>query len=58
MTFVSWSHPNMPWDNTTLWSANFKPDGSFGDLTKHNSNTQEAIIDPQWAASGKLLRAH
>ena len=54
IAFVSWSHPNMPWDNTTLWSANFKPDGSFGDLTKHNSNTQEAIIDPQWAASGKL----
>jgi dipeptidyl aminopeptidase/acylaminoacyl peptidase len=54
IAFVSWSHPNMPWDNTTLWSANFKQDGSLCDLTKHNSNTQESIIDPKWTDSGDL----
>jgi len=54
ITFVSWMHPNMPWDNTTLWSANFKQDGSLSDLTKHNSDTQESIIDPKWSDSGEL----
>lgn len=54
IAFVSWMHPNMPWDNTTLWSANFKRDGSLSDLAKHNANTQESVIDPQWADSGDL----
>jgi dipeptidyl aminopeptidase/acylaminoacyl peptidase len=54
IAFVSWMHPNMPWDNTTLWSANFKQDGSLSNLTKHNSNTQESVIDPKWSTSGDL----
>ncbi|MDA0272100.1 MAG: prolyl oligopeptidase family serine peptidase [Proteobacteria bacterium] len=54
IAFVSWMHPNMPWDNTTLWSANFKQDGSLSNLTEHNSVTRESVIDPKWSDSGDL----
>jgi acetyl esterase/lipase len=54
IAFVSWSHPNMPWDNTTLWSANFQQDGSLCNLTQHNVDTQESVIDPKWSDSGEL----
>ena len=54
IAFVSWMHPNMPWDNTTLWSADFKQDGSLSDLRMHNSSTQESVIDPKWSDSGDL----
>jgi acetyl esterase/lipase len=54
IAFVSWSHPNMPWDNTTLWSANFQKDGSLCNLTQHNVDTQESVIDPKWSDSGEL----
>lgn len=54
IAFVSWMHPNMPWDDTTLWSAGFKQDGALSDLTMHNPNTQESVIDPQWSDSGDL----
>ncbi|MDA0979440.1 MAG: S9 family peptidase, partial [Proteobacteria bacterium] len=54
IAFVSWMHPNMPWDNTTLWSASFKPDGSLSGLMEHNPNTQESVIDPQWSDAGDL----
>ncbi|WP_438863577.1 prolyl oligopeptidase family serine peptidase [Neptunicella sp.] len=54
VAFISWNHPNMPWDNTTLWSAAFDADGKLSQLTEHNANTQESVIDPQWDAQGNL----
>ena len=54
IAFFSWSHPNMPWDNTTLWSANFQQDGSLCNVTQHNVDTQESVIDPKWSVSGEL----
>ncbi len=53
IAFVSWDHPNMPWDNTTLWSASFDASGALGDLVAHNG-PGEAVMDPQFDAHGKL----
>jgi acetyl esterase/lipase len=33
LVFLSWSHPNMPWDKTTLWQLDF------------NKNSLEKLID-------------
>ena len=54
IAFIAWNHPNMPWDNTTLWSANFDTDGKLEGLTEHNPDTGESAIDPQWDVEGNL----
>ncbi len=54
LAFTSWNHPNMPWDNTTLWSAGFDGSGALSNLTRHNSGRDEAVINPRWSGSGQL----
>ena len=54
IAFTSWLHPNMPWDNTTLWSAGFDSDGGLAELTEHNPNSGESVINPQFANDHQL----
>ncbi|MEE4277919.1 MAG: prolyl oligopeptidase family serine peptidase [Halieaceae bacterium] len=54
IAFTAWMHPNMPWDRTTLYSAGFAEDGSLAELTTHNPDTQESVLDPRFAPDGTL----
>src|SRR5690606_21322537 len=54
LAFVAWDHPNMPWDNTTLYSAQFDPAGKLTDLQAHNPGQSESVMDPQWGPDGHL----
>ena len=54
IAFTSWRHPNMPWDNTSLWSAGFDARGQFTGLTLHNEGESESVINPQWSAKAQL----
>lgn len=54
IAFIAWDHPNMPWDNTHLWSASFDENGKLNNLFEHNPGDSESAIDPQWDHDGNL----
>ncbi|NEP42541.1 MAG: S9 family peptidase [Okeania sp. SIO2H7] len=56
LCWLSWSHPNMPWDGTELWIAEIKADGSVEQascLFVAGGNS-ESIFQPQWSPEGEL----
>jgi len=54
LTWLSWDHPNMPWDGTELWLADLQDDGSLGAVTKVGGSVDEAIVQPSFAPDGSL----
>lgn len=54
LAFVSWNHPDMPWDATTLQVGRLV-DGRLADLqVVAGGATRESVIEPQWDADGTL----
>ena len=54
MAWLSWDHPNMPWDGTELWTANILEDGSPGEPLKVAGMSGESIFQPEWSPDGVL----
>ena len=52
--WLSWQHPNMPWDATELMVADVAGDGSFGNTRRINSGHTDAVFQPQWGPDGGL----
>jgi dipeptidyl aminopeptidase/acylaminoacyl peptidase len=55
LAWLTWDHPNMPWDGTTLWLAEIGEDGRLGTPQPVVGGTGESIFQPEWAADGELL---
>lgn len=54
LAWLTWNHPNMPWDGTELWVGELKADGSVGHLEKVAGGLDESIFQPQWSPDGTL----
>jgi dipeptidyl aminopeptidase/acylaminoacyl peptidase len=54
LSWLSWNHPNMPWDGTELWVAAVEPDGSLAAAQKIAGGVAESIFQPEWSPDGKL----
>lgn len=54
LAWISWDHPNMPWDATRLHVALYA-DGAIGDVAFEVGNGSEAWVEPGWAPDGRLL---
>ncbi len=54
LCWISWNHPNMPWDGTELWVANVNSDGSLGAKKLIAGGVEESIFQPQWSPNGVL----
>ena len=55
LAWLTWDHPNMPWDGTELWTAPFNEDGSLGEASFVAGGVDEAIIQPEWSPAGELF---
>jgi dipeptidyl aminopeptidase/acylaminoacyl peptidase len=53
--WISWDHPNMPWDGTALWMAEVNEDGSLSKRRKIAGADDESVMQPVWSAAGDLL---
>ncbi len=54
LVWLTWDHPQMPWDGTELWRSEVNPDGSLGEPQKLAGGPAESIFQPQWSPQGDL----
>jgi dipeptidyl aminopeptidase/acylaminoacyl peptidase len=54
IAWISWLHPNMPWDRTRLWLAQIAGDEGLVDPMIILDNAQQAVFQPSWSPDGKL----
>ena len=55
LAFLTWDHPNMPWDGSDLWRADIRADGSLSALVHVAGARDEAVCQPQWSPAGELF---
>jgi dipeptidyl aminopeptidase/acylaminoacyl peptidase len=54
LAWLTWNHPNMPWDGTELWIGRFGEDQLL-ETTRHIAGgTGESIFQPEWSPDGVL----
>ena len=54
LCWLTWNHPQMPWDGTELWIAELADDGGLKDARKLAGGDQESIFQPAWSPDGVL----
>jgi dipeptidyl aminopeptidase/acylaminoacyl peptidase len=54
LAWLTWNHPNMPWDSTELWVGKIGEDGSIIQSQCITGNAHESIFQPEWSAEGIL----
>jgi len=54
LAWLSWDHPNMPWDGTELWVAPLDAAGRLGAPELVAGGPAESIFQPQWSPDGVL----
>jgi dipeptidyl aminopeptidase/acylaminoacyl peptidase len=54
LAWVTWDHPNMPWDGTDLWTAPLSGDGDLGDPEHRAGGPSESVVLPEWDGRGRL----
>ena len=54
LCWLSWNHPNMPWDGTELWVAEVKEDGSLGSRERVAGDVDESVFQPEWSPDSIL----
>ena len=54
LAWLTWNHPNMPWDGTELWLGKLTADGSIVEKQKIAGGEHESICQPEWSPAGNL----
>ena len=54
LAWLTWNHPDMPWDGTELWVGELRVDGSLGRLEQVAGGIDESILQPEWSPDSIL----
>lgn len=54
LAWMTWNHPNMPWDGAELWVGEICADGSVGSTECVAGGIDESIFQPEWSPDGTL----
>ena len=54
LAWLTWNHPNMPWDGTELWVGEVAADGAISSSTKVAGGSSESICQPERGPGGEL----
>jgi len=54
LAWLTWNHPNMPWDGTELWVGELDADGAITSSSKVAGGPSESICQPEWGPNGEL----
>lgn len=54
LAYLTWNHPDMPWDAAELWVAPIRKDGGLGPGARIAGGPDEAVAQPEWSPDGTL----
>ena len=54
LAWLTWNHPNMPWDGTELWVGTFAANGLLASSERVAGGNQESLFQPEWSPDGVL----
>ncbi|GCE04901.1 S9 family peptidase [Dictyobacter aurantiacus] len=54
LCWLTWNHPNMPWDGCELWVANLGENGFVENARRVAGGAEESIFQPSWSPDGVL----
>src|SRR5215472_1263706 len=54
LAWLSWNHPNLPWDGTELWVGQIGADGLISNPSLIAGGSAESIFQPEWSEDGVL----
>jgi dipeptidyl aminopeptidase/acylaminoacyl peptidase len=54
LAWLTWNHPNMPWDGTQLWICELDGEGYPEGAERVAGGPEESIFQPEWSPDGTL----
>jgi dipeptidyl aminopeptidase/acylaminoacyl peptidase len=54
LAWLTWNHPNMPWDGTELWIGELDAGGNVTSARRIAGGPAESIFQPEWSPAGEL----
>lgn len=54
LAWLTWNHPNMPWDGTELWVGDLDDVGNINNAHRVAGDKDESIVQPEWSPDGVL----
>lgn len=54
LAWLTWNHPNMPWDGTELWVGDIQDGGALTHTARVAGGASESIFQPEWSPDGIL----
>ena len=54
LAWLTWNHPNLPWDGTELWVGELDETGRIANAESVAGGKDESIFQPEWSPDGVL----